>query len=129
MKSGVIMVTINSRTQGKTQHQFNFASLLTFWLMVQAGVVLGQNINLMPGSSVVVPPSEQPTTVSCSFDPSVTVLEKYCTCINPGAQYMKRLQKVYVMSNSQIREVYLGDFGSTQECEFEQSKNPACKLN
>jgi hypothetical protein len=87
-------------------------------------LVANDAVTMSPGTSIVVQPSSSPTTVSCLAD--ATVIEKFCVCQDPGPRFMKRLSRVYVLSNGVQREGYIGDYNDMARCESERQKSPAC---
>ncbi|MEY4630923.1 MAG: hypothetical protein RIQ81_1043 [Pseudomonadota bacterium] len=104
---------------------FAVTTLATIFLapvMAFAGDVI-----MSPGETIVVGPSGESTSVQCRDSGNVTVLDQYCTCVDPGPRYMKRLNSVYVMSNGTVQEVYLGDFNTLESCEKSKATQDPCK--
>ncbi len=95
--------------------------------LLNSGAGLANAVTMSPGQTIVIPASSNATTVSCTGNGGVTVIDHYCTCIDPGRQYMKRLNNVYVMSDGRIQEVYLGDYDDMNACNEAKNAQDACK--
>lgn len=95
--------------------------------LIYPSVSTAANFTMDPGQTIVVPASQQPTSVSCRESGDGTVLEKYCICIDKGSAYMKRLNRVYVWSDGQVREVFFGDYSTMRECEDAKAAQQACQ--
>lgn len=92
--------------------------------LIASPLLADNGVTMSPGTSIIVQPSSSPTTVSCLAD--ATVIEKFCICQDPGPRFMKRLNRVYVLSNGVQREVYIGDYNDMARCESERQKSPVC---
>jgi hypothetical protein len=95
--------------------------------LIFPSISFAANFTMDPGQTLVVPASQQPTSVFCSDAGNVSVVDKYCACVDPGPPYMKRLKKVYVWSNGQVRDVYFGDYPTSKACEDAKAAEDACQ--
>jgi hypothetical protein len=96
--------------------------------LLGTGAAWANAVTLSPGQTIVLPASNNATTVTCTgTGGGVTVIDHYCTCIDPGRPYMKRLNNVYVMSDGRIQEVYLGDYDDMNACNEAKNAQDACK--
>jgi hypothetical protein len=103
----------------------NANCIITLFLSLSSIIAQANPITITPGSSTVVQPSNQPVTVMCTGN--TEILEKFCVCLDPGPNFMKRLKKSYVMSNGEIRNLYLGDYTNLQSCDEAKATSDACK--
>jgi hypothetical protein len=101
-----------------------FVSSLILFAFAAKSAFADNSVTITPGSTVTIQPSQNPTIVTCTIDTSV--MEKFCVCIDPGRPFMKRLNRVYVLSNGTKNEVYVGDFDSMADCEAARAKAAIC---
>jgi hypothetical protein len=100
-------------------------SKLIFLSFILCALGSANTLFLEPGEKVTLKPNEE-TTVLCK-DMTVSLIDKFCSCIDPGAAYMKTLEKHYVFSNAKTQTVTLGNYGMMIQCEEAMAASPACK--
>ena len=106
--------------------KFRFLGLAVMGLAFWGASLQAANMTMNPGETIVVPPSVEATRVFCVNSNPVNVIESYCVCVDPGIHYMKRLQKVYVMSDGNVQTVFLGNYNDTLACSFAKDNQAAC---
>jgi len=93
------------------------SAVMVLVMLCVATASSANNFTMTPGQTIVVPASNVATSVTCIAN-NVSVLDHYCTCIDAGPRYMKKLNSVYVMSDGQIKLVFLGNYGEMSDCEL-----------
>lgn len=98
--------------------------IATGFLALPTTVTASDVVTISPGSSTIIQPSDQITTVICSG--ATEILDEFCTCVDPGSSYMKNLNKIYVFSNGTTKELSFGRYRTVNDCSQAMAANPAC---